>query len=265
MLLEDVAQAAGAFQFGRKAGSFGDMAIFSFQLNKNMTAGEGGAVVTSSKELYQKAFAIHDLGYVRDENGRLDVENPGSQYWGIGCRMSEFTAAILRVQLRKLDRITGSMRAFKKELVQILARFEDVETRHLEDPDGDSGGFLKIRFRDRETSLRFKEGLLANGIRVKEEGLYPIHMTEWGLHIYSNNTSLVHKRSICGHHSVWELEENRWAENYQYGVGTLPQMDAYVQRTVIFCIASKLSEIQKTVIRNAFETTCKQLNLKSST
>jgi dTDP-4-amino-4,6-dideoxygalactose transaminase len=264
MLLEDCAQAAGASQFVKKAGSFGDMAIFSFQLNKNITAGEGGAVVTCSKELYNRAFAIHDLGYVRNEKGKLDFENPGSQYWGIGCRMSEFTAAVMRVQLRKLDDIVGSMRSFKKELVQILSSCEGVETRHLEDPEGDSGGFLKIRFRDRETAYRFKEGLLSNGIQVKEGGYYPIHMTEWGLHIYSNNKSLVHKRSICGHHSVWELKENRWARHYRYGEGTLPNMDSYVQRTVIFCVASRLSDTQKSVIRSAFDSTCSQLKLKRS-
>jgi len=261
MLLEDCAQAAGASQFGQKAGSFGDMAIFSFQLNKNITAGEGGAIVTNSEELYKKAFAIHDLGYKRNEQGKLDYESADSQYWGIGCRMSEFTAAIMRVQLKKLDEIIFSMGNFKQELKQILSQFEGVETRRVEDPVGDSGGFLKIRFKDKTTSKQFKEGLLANGIHVKEGGFYPIHMTEWGLHIYSNNTSLVNKRSICGHHSVWELKENEWARNYDYGLGTLPNIDSYVQRTVIFCVASKLSDQQKSIIRNAFERTCSQLNL----
>jgi len=45
-LLEDCAQCAGGSIGGRKVGTFGDMAIFSFQMNKNMTSGEGGAVVT---------------------------------------------------------------------------------------------------------------------------------------------------------------------------------------------------------------------------
>ena len=262
MFLEDCAQAAGATQFGKKAGTFGDMAIFSFQLNKNMTAGEGGAIVTNSRDLYNKAFAIHDLGYARNEKGKLDFENPDSQRWGIGCRMSEFTAAVMRVQLKKLDTIIHSMRDFKMELIQILSRYEGAEPRRVADPEGDSGGFLKIRFADRATSLQFKEGLLANGIQVKEEALYPIHMTEWGLHIYSNNASLVNKRSICGHHSVWELKENEWARENGYEPGTLPNLDSYVQRTVIFCVASRLTGSQKTIIRDAFERTCDQLKLK---
>src|SRR5271157_1681582 len=48
-LLEDCAQCAGGSIHGRKVGTFGDMAIYSFQMNKNMTAGEGGAIVTNDQ------------------------------------------------------------------------------------------------------------------------------------------------------------------------------------------------------------------------
>jgi len=46
---------------GKKVGTFGDLGIFSFQMNKNMTSGEGGAVVTNDARLYDRAFACHDL------------------------------------------------------------------------------------------------------------------------------------------------------------------------------------------------------------
>ena len=221
LLLEDCAQSNGATLFGRKAGSFGDMAIFSFQINKNITAGEGGAIVTNSEELYKKSFAIHDVGYLKKEDGSWDNENPDYQYWGLGCRMSEVTGAILRVQLRKLDTIVASMRDFKYELKAIISKYAGIKTRYVEDPEGDGGSFLKIIFKDPETAFRFKDGLLANGIKVKKGGFYPIHMTEWGLHIYYKIPALVNKKSICGHHSVWELEENNWAKDYTYNEGTL--------------------------------------------
>lgn len=260
LLLEDCAQSNGASQFGQMVGTHGDMSIFSFQINKNMTAGEGGAVLTNSEELYKKAIAIHDLGYVKNADGTLEVEDTAMQFWGIGCRMNEITAAILRVQLKKLDTIVASMRSFKNELKAILSEYDGIETRHIADPKGDGGSFLKMIFKDKATSMKFKEGLLANGISVKKYGVYPIHMTEWGLHIYSKIPSLVHKKSICGHHSVWELEENKWAKDYTYSEGTLPVLDDYVQRTVLFCIASKLTEDQKDLIRSAFVNTCEQLN-----
>jgi 8-amino-3,8-dideoxy-alpha-D-manno-octulosonate transaminase len=91
-------------------GAFGDMAIFSFQSNKNMTSGEGGCVATNETALWRRAVACHDLGYARDENGcmMLDIA-----LWGMGYRMDELRAAVLRVQLRKLLAITAAMRRSK--------------------------------------------------------------------------------------------------------------------------------------------------------
>lgn len=262
LLLEDCAQAGGATQNGRRAGSFGHMAIFSFQLNKTFTSGEGGAVVTGSRELYNRAFAIHDLGYYRRADGRLEFDDPEFQLWGIGCRMNEFVAAVLRVQLRKLDRILSSMRKLKDELIDAMSGYEGITTREVIDPEGDSGGFLKLIFDRPDVSHAFFNGLKENGIRVREGGLNPVHMTGWGLHIYYNVTSLVNKRSISGHHPVWELSENQWAAGYGYGKGTCPVLDSYVERTVLFCIPSRLTSGERELILEAFRRTCLQLNLK---
>ncbi|MCF8225302.1 MAG: DegT/DnrJ/EryC1/StrS family aminotransferase [Bacteroidales bacterium] len=259
-LLEDCAQATGAGKFGKMAGSFGDMGIFSFQLNKNITAGEGGAIVTNSRELYNKSFAIHDLGYYRNEKGRLNFDDPDGQLWGIGSRMNEITAAIMRVQLKKIDTILGSMREFKNELKSELKSWPWLKTRFVEDPEGDGGAFLKLIFPDRHISIDFIEGIMKRGISVKEGGGYPVHMTDWGLHIYSNIPSLVNKRSICGHHPVWELAENSWAKEREYSIGTLPVLDSYVERTVIFCIASRLENEQKNGIKKVFTDTCETIN-----
>ncbi|MBT6999462.1 MAG: aminotransferase class V-fold PLP-dependent enzyme, partial [Prolixibacteraceae bacterium] len=256
LLLEDCAQSSGASQFGKMAGSFGDISIFSFQINKNITAGEGGAVVTNSEELYKKAFAVHDLGYTKDEEGNLDIENKDYQFWGIGCRMSEVTAAIVRVQLKKIGLITSSMRNFKYQLIEIISGYKGISTRYVADPSGDSGGFLKMIFDTKEMAFNFRDGLIENGIKVRQGGYYPVHMLDWGLHIYSNITALVGKKSFCGHHSVWELQENEFAKDYKYEKGTLPVLDSFVERTTLFCVASKLSDEHKTLIKKAFTKTC---------
>ncbi len=86
-LLEDCAQAIGASLKGRSAGSYGDIGIYSFQLNKNMTSGEGGLLVTEDEDLYKRCVALHDLGYARNAEGRLDPSDERYQYWGIGSRM----------------------------------------------------------------------------------------------------------------------------------------------------------------------------------
>ena len=252
-LIEDCAQSIGASQSKKMSGSFGDIATFSFQLNKNITAGEGGAIATNNEVLYKKALAVHDLGYPRNEFGRL-VLNDFSR-WGIGSRMSEITAAILRVQLKKLPVIIETMRNFNLKLQKIL-NDRSIVTRTIIDSNGFSGGFLEVILDTDIKAKIFKEVLLSNGAIGGQNSLYPIVMTEWGLHIYYNIGSLVEKKSFSGNSSVWELQENLFGKSYTYDKGTLPHLDSLISRTVIFCIASKLTEAQKDIIERAMLLAC---------
>lgn len=237
-VVEDCAQAAGASQNGTKAGAFGDMAIFSLQMNKHMTSGEGGIVVTNDKHLYRRACALHDLGYARNDSGRMIFDDPSLQLWGIGCRMSELTGALARVQLRKLDRITSSMRSAKNRIKRAL---EGVLTfREVIDPEGDCGSFLLTVFPSREQSLEFTKAIREEGIVAAEGGMYPIHMDDWGMHLYFNVASLVNKRGISGI-SPWQLRENKASASTSYARGTCPKLDDLAGRTMLMCIASNLT------------------------
>lgn len=238
-VIEDCAQACGASQHGVKAGSLSDVAIFSFQMNKHMTSGEGGMVVTHDSRLYDRSFAVHDLGYPRNAAGRLVFDDPASQLWGIGCRMSELTGAVARVQLRKLDRITGAMRSAKNRIKQGLADL--FSFREVLDPEGDGGSFLMTVFPTREQSLKFTEALRAEGIVAARDGLYPVHMDQWGLHIYYNVASLVNKRGISAV-SPWDLAENRASADVSYAKGACPHLDDLLSRTMLMCIASVLTD-----------------------
>jgi len=92
-LIEDCAQAHGAILNGRRVGSFGDVAAFSFYPTKNMTTGEGGMVVTNSKEIAERARILCNHGmkirYYHDEIG-------------YNYRMTNLAAAIGLCQLKKL-------------------------------------------------------------------------------------------------------------------------------------------------------------------
>jgi len=238
-VIEDCAQANGASQHGVRAGAFGDIAIFSFQTNKHMTSGEGGMVVTNDPHLYRRAFAVHDLGYPRNEQGRLIYDDPSVQLWGIGCRMSELTAAFARVQLRKLDRIVSAMRSAKNRIKTALEG--TLTFREVPDPEGDGGSFLLTILPTREKSLRFVEALRAEGIVADQGGFYPIHMDQWGLHIYYNATSLLNKRGLSAI-TPWQLAENRASAHISYAKGTCPHLDELLSRTVLMCIASNLTD-----------------------
>lgn len=240
-LLEDCAQAAGASQDGKQAGTFGDIAIYSFQLNKNMTTGEGGMVVTDDDRLYARASAAHDLGYVRGGSGRLGLEEAETQTWGVGGRMNELIAAVARVQLRKLDTIVGNMRSTKNRIKEALSDIDGFTFRKVLDPENDGGAFLYVTFQDRDVSLKFVKAIQAEGICGSEGGMYPVHMDDWGFHIYHHIPGLVNKVAV-GDVSVWDLAENAGSKNVSYEKGTCPYMDERATRTMVMCIPSKLEE-----------------------
>ena len=251
-LLEDCAQCNGGSFQGQKVGTFGDMAVFSFQMNKNMSAGEGGCVATSNKRLWQRAFACHDLGYARDEQGRLIFDNSDLCLWGKGYRLDELRGAVLRVQLKKLPRIIAAMRRSKYRIREALGRLPGVQLRKIIDPAGDTGCFLITTYADAQRAQRVNRALRAEGIVTFPQGVSNVVMTDWGLHLYTNNVSLVDKTSVDGRGFPWKLTENQSsAQNYRKG--TCPHADSLFERSVLLPIPSCLTEKDESEIIRAFE------------
>jgi perosamine synthetase len=95
-VLEDAAEAHGAEYKGRRAGSLGDIATFSFYGNKIVTTGEGGMVVTDDDELARKVRLLKGQG-----------QDPERRYWfpvlGYNYRMTNVEAAIGLAQMEKID------------------------------------------------------------------------------------------------------------------------------------------------------------------
>ena len=102
-LLEDAAQAHGARYRGRRAGSIGDAAAFSFSPGKNLGAlGDGGAVVTSDAQLDDRLRRLRNYG---------SAEKYVHEVQGFNSRLDELQAAILRVKLTHLDAENAARRA----------------------------------------------------------------------------------------------------------------------------------------------------------
>ena len=94
-LVEDAAQAHGAEYKGQKVGGLGDIGCFSLYATKNMTTGEGGIITTNNRELARKVRLLINHG----DTGKYNHVILGYNY-----RMSEASAAVGSVQLKKLDR-----------------------------------------------------------------------------------------------------------------------------------------------------------------
>ena len=251
-LLEDCAQCNGGTVDGQRVGSFGDMAAFSFQMNKNMTAGEGGCVVTNDDRLYRRAFACHDMGYARDEGGRLIFSDPDLCLWGKGYRLDELRGALLRVQLRKLPRIIENMRRSKYRIRKALEKFSQVNLRRIVDTKGDTGCFLITSFADAATAKRVNQALRAEGIVTSPQGVSNVVMTDWGLHLYYNIASLVKQTSVDGRGFPWKLAENAGSK-VCYDKGTCPVADSLFERSVILPIPSCLTKRDEDDIIHAFD------------
>ena len=99
-VVEDAAEAHGALYKGNKAGSLGNMGIFSFYGNKTITTGEGGMVVTDNKEMADKIRILRDHGM--DPEKRYCHSVLGYNY-----RMTNIQAALGVAQMERIDHIVG--------------------------------------------------------------------------------------------------------------------------------------------------------------
>lgn len=241
LLIEDVAQANGASFRGKPLGSFGDLAIYSFQYNKNITAGEGGLVVSDDDTLGAKAWAYHDVGYARNAAGRVDMSGP-IQTWGQCVHMSEVSAAVLYAQTQKLDLITSRMRARNHQLYQGIGSIPGATPRRVIDPQGDSGPFVLISWPSKEAARELVERTRAAGVKPGPWGVGNIHMVDWGLHIYYNNVSLIEKRGVNSAGRPWSDPLNAFHTEIDYRKGLLPQMDDLIDRSILITVPPSLTE-----------------------
>jgi len=167
-VLEDCAQSLGATYKGRPVGSLGDCGIYSFQVCKTISAGEGGAVVTNDPEIFERASRVHDLGMLRDPHAaRLGQSaGAGEEHMVVGYqfRMNEFTGAVMRAQLRKLDRIAGDFRTKGKRVWEGIQGIPGIQLRQCHDMQGGLLSSVYIRTGGLAERDRFIKALEAENI-----------------------------------------------------------------------------------------------------
>lgn len=129
-VVEDAAHAFGCYYKGKKIGSFGDIACFSFDGIKNITSGEGGAVVTDDAEVLRKVKDARLLGVEKDTDKRysgqrswdFDVKAQGWRY-----HMSNIMGAIGNEQLKKYPAFAERRKELLKRYHQNLGHLDHIE------------------------------------------------------------------------------------------------------------------------------------------
>ena len=122
-LVEDAACAAGATYQGRPAGTFGDVACFSFHGRKGITAGEGGALTTDRDDVAARARKAHAFGIVGalDRAGATDLPIPEFDELGYNYKLSDIAAAIMLAQLERLPDLLAARRSVADAYGVLLA------------------------------------------------------------------------------------------------------------------------------------------------
>ncbi|HEX5613856.1 MAG TPA: aminotransferase class I/II-fold pyridoxal phosphate-dependent enzyme, partial [Acidimicrobiia bacterium] len=142
-VVEDAAQAIGATYHGRSLGTFGALGAFSLQQEKNITAGEGGLVVTDDERRYLRAARYQDQGgqfvtsYASTRGDELT-----EPFAGENLRMGELAGAVAGVQLARLPGILAALRANKARIVEGVGSIDGLVRRRRPDPDGDGSSSI---------------------------------------------------------------------------------------------------------------------------
>ena len=163
-VIEDCAQAHGATYKGKRVGSFGDAACFSFYPGKNLGAlGDGGAVVTNNKELAKKVRALGDYG--------SDYKYHHI-YKGHNSRLDELQAAFLSVKLKHLDRMNKERCHIAKMYIEGIIN-DSIKTPTCIEDCEPVWHVFGIRCKERDA---LEKHLNDNGIGTSKHYPIPIHL-----------------------------------------------------------------------------------------
>lgn len=197
LVLEDACQADGGSYHGKRLGTIGKAGALSFNYFKIVTCGEGGALLTEDTTLFERALIYHDssaIAFFGDQLAGLSEEG----FCGDEYRSNELCAAMLNVQLDRLDGILADLRRNKRYMADALGGLCRLAPSH--DINGDCGTTLALRFDSEEAARRFAT---ADGVG----GVLPI---DTGRHIYTHWTPILEMRGAL--HPLmdpFKMEANR--------------------------------------------------------
>jgi perosamine synthetase len=180
ILIEDAAESLGARIGDKKVGTFGDSTMLSFCQNKIITTGDGGAIVTDSREIYEKLKLVRSHGRLETSDYFSSTEYMDYITLGYNFRMSNIIAALGVAQLKKADKIIEMRRKnaeyltarLKREIKEIITQTSPNECYHVYQ-------MYTIRVNNNRDGLM--KYLADKGIMTKVY-FSPVHLT----HFYKN-------------------------------------------------------------------------------
>ena len=210
----------------------GSSATFSLQLEKNITAGEGGIVVTDDDALFERVARYQDQGgqfFTSHGGGRGD--GLAEPFVGENLRMTELAAAIAGVQLTKLNGLLDAMRRNHRRVLAAVGDVEGLDRRRVVDPAGDGGSSLTWFAQSADVAKRFVAALRAE--RVPAAQMYngePVYATP----------SIMQRRTASGKGGPWNCAEH--PAQVEYRMGMCPRTESLAARSITVGIGPGYSD-----------------------
>lgn len=178
-LLEDAAQALGASWMGQPLGSFGRLAGISFHHTKNISCGEGGALLVNREDDRQKAEFIRDKGtnradFLRGQESKYEWLVLGSSYL-----LSELASAVLLGQLERVDDLNAKRMRLWARYHEAFDGLSDVRTPSIPTGAGHNAHIYHLRLPTRQFRDGFCQAMKARNI-VAAPHYVPLHQTPGG-------------------------------------------------------------------------------------
>ena len=213
-VVEDACQAVCGLYKGRRLGSIGRIGCFSFNNYKNITSGEGGAIVCNDREIFDRARLWHDAGtFVQSYDSAVQIPH----FAGQDYRASEIQGALIWAQLKKVDHWLDELRKRTKFCVELLNSIGKYKVIPHNDPD--SAVIFGVQFDTREECNEFcTKNNFGNILNTANR------------HIYTNWVPLTERRAYRDDVNPYLTPEGT---NVRYDENTAPRTLDILQRSVI--------------------------------
>ena len=172
-IIEDSAQSLGSTYKGKHSGTFSKVGCFSMYAAKVVTSGEGGAIVTNDKKIFEKIRKIRNHGMLHGNDTRI---------LGLNLRLPEINAAIAKIQMKKLSRFLNQRRKNAKILNELLSEL-GITTPHERKGEKVNWYLYTIAAKHRNKIMK---KLHAKGIGATVYYQTPVHKTPF----YNNRSRL---------------------------------------------------------------------------
>ena len=219
IVIEDAAEGLGSSVNGKKVGSVSDSAIFSFCGNKVLTTGEGGAVVTNSKDISEKIKLIRSHGRLDKGDYFNDPSNPQYLSLGYNWRMSSITASLGLSQMSKIDKLIKMRQDNARYLSSRLSKHSEIKTPIAPDGYEHIYQMYTVRLKNKKIRDNYHKFLLKKRIFSK---IYfsPIHLTDYYKNNYNVTSNLSKTIDVSNTVLTLPMYPNMTNEEKQYIVNS---------------------------------------------